>query len=127
MTLSYRLIQKHNPADLTAPKKYYASAVKRSDVSLRDLSNEIAEISTVSTVDTMAVIESLLQLIPRHVSQGDVIRLGDFGSFSVRLSSSGAETEDDFSSSLIKGLKLNFRPGKELKNQLDNVSFDKVD
>lgn len=126
MTLTYRLIQKANPRDLEAPKKYYASSVTRSTVSLRDLSKEIAEISTVSTVDTMAVIESLLQIIPRHVAQGDIVKLGDFGSFSVRLSSDGAATEEEFSSGMIKGLNLHFRPGKLVKDQLENVTFQKV-
>jgi predicted histone-like DNA-binding protein len=125
MTLEYRLIQKINPRDLAAPKKYYANAVTRSDVTLRDLSKEIAEISTVSTVDTMAVIESLLQLIPRHVAQGDIVKLGEFGSFSIRLSSTGSESAEDFTSSLIKGLNLHFRPGKEVKKQLDDVDFTK--
>ena len=125
MTLHYRLIQKTNPRDLAAPKKYYANAVTRSDVTLRELAKEIAEISTVSTVDTMAVIESLLQIIPRHVAQGDIVRLGDFGSFSVRISSNGSATEEDFTSALIKGLNLHFRPGKEIKNQLGAVTFVK--
>ena len=126
MTREYRLVQKTNPADPDTPKKYYANAVTRSHVTLRELSKEIAEISTVSPADTMAVIESLLQLIPRHVALGDIVKLGAFGSFSVRLSSNGAATAEDFTSSLIKGLKIRFRPGKEINNQLDDVTFEKT-
>ncbi len=41
----------------------------RGEVILRELANEIADISTVSTVDTMAAIESLIQLIPKNTLQ----------------------------------------------------------
>ena len=126
MSLEYKLVQKNNPAAPDAPKKFYANAVTRSHVTLRELSKEIAEISTVSPADTMAVIESLLTLIPRHISLGDIVKLGDFGSFSVGISSNGSEDAEDFTSSLIKGLKVRFRPGKEIKNQLDHVTFEKV-
>jgi predicted histone-like DNA-binding protein len=76
-------VQKVNPSKPTDPKKYYASLVTRGDVSLRKLAKEITEISTVSPPDVMAVIEALLQIIPRHLIQGEIVRLGDFGSFSV--------------------------------------------
>ena len=125
MALKYRLVQKGNPAKPDDPKKFYANSVTRGDISLRELAKEIAEISTVSVVDTSAVIESLLQIIPRHVIDGEIVRLGDFGSFSVRLSSEGAESESSFSSNLIKGVKLSFRPGKELKKALDDAEFEK--
>ena len=94
-------------------------------VILRALAREIAEISTVSVVDTMAVIESLVQLIPRHIMEGDTVRLGDFGSFSVRLSSRGAASEEAFSVSHIEDVKVGFRPGKELKKALNDATFEK--
>lgn len=106
MALKYKLILKANPAKLDDPKKYYASAVNAREVSLRALLTEIAEISTVSPADTQEVIESLLQIIPKHVSDGRIVRLGDFGSFGVRLSSDGSETEEAFNKNLIKNLKL---------------------
>ena len=90
MTLKYRTIQKVNPRKLDEKKKFYAKAVKRGDIKFRQLAKEIAEISTVSTVDTIAVIESLVQLIPRHVAQGETVKLGDFGSFSISIKSAFA-------------------------------------
>ena len=125
MAMKYKLVQKGNPAKPTDPKKFQANAVSKGDIKLRRLAKEIAEISTVSVVDTMAVIESLLQLIPRHVMEGEIVRLGDFGSFSMHLSSSGAESEAAFTKDLIKGVKIMFRPGKELKDALKSVKFEK--
>ena len=125
MAIKYKLVQKVNPAKRTDPKKFYANVVTRGEVSLRELAKEIAAISTVSSPDVMAAIEALLQIIPRHLTQGEIVRLGDFGSFSVRLSSAGAATAAEFTSSLIKDLNLSFRPGRELDQTLSNVVFEK--
>jgi predicted histone-like DNA-binding protein len=104
-------VQKVNPSKPTDPKKYYANLVTRGDVSLRELAKEITEISTVSPPDVMVVIEAPLQIILRHLIQGEIVRLGDFGSFSVRLSSEGADAPEAFNASLVKSVNLNFRPG----------------
>lgn len=125
MTLKYRMIQRVNPRSLSEPRKYYAKAVNRGDVTLRQLAKEIADISTVSSVDTMAVIESLIQLIPKHITQGETVRLGEFGSFSIGISSKGCNSEDEFNSNMIKNLKIYFRPGKEFKKAINDTEFEK--
>ena len=125
MAIKYKLVQKINPAKPTDPKKFYANLVTRGEVSLRELAKEISAISTVSSPDVMAVIESFLQVIPKHLAQAEIVRLGEFGSYSVRISSEGADSEQAFNSRLIKGLNLSFRPGKEVEQVLDNVTYEK--
>jgi predicted histone-like DNA-binding protein len=125
MTLKYRTIQRLNPRKLTEPGKFYARAINRGDVTLRQLVEEIAVISTVSSVDTIAVIESLIQLIPKHITSGETVKLGDFGSFSIGIKSRGADKEDDFTSSFIDSLKIYFRPGKELKRAIKDTDYEK--
>ena len=125
MSLEYRLIQKVNPRNVTEAKKFYAKTVNRGKLSLRQLSKEIADVSTVSIVDTIAVIESLILLIPKHITQGETVQLGDFGSFSISLRSEGTELEENFSSSKIKSIKIQFRPGKELKKAISSTDFSK--
>ena len=121
----YRLIQKIMPGKPDDPKKWYAIGVSRGEITLRDLYREIALISTVSPVDTAAVVEAFLQLVPKYLCDGQIVRLGDFGSFSLRISSEGAETEGAFKSSMIKDAKIHFRPGKEVENVLNNLAFEK--
>jgi predicted histone-like DNA-binding protein len=125
MSLKYRLIYKINPQNPTQPGQFFPHPVTRSELTLRQLAEEIAQISTVSIVDTIAVIESFIQLIPKHVTQGDIIRLGDFGSFAIGIRSSGAQQEEQFRTDMIKGLKIYFRPGKELKRALTLTEFEK--
>jgi len=125
MSLKYRLVQKVNPTKPTDPQKYYANVVTRGEVSLRELAKEVAQMSTVSIADVTAVVESLLQIIPKHLGQGEIVRLGEFGSMSVTVSSEGTATPEEFAASRIKGVNLNFRPGKEINQTLDQVTFEK--
>ena len=94
MSLMYRVIQRFNPRKPNDPRKYYAQVITRGEINLRELADEIADISTVSTVDTIAVIESLIQLIPRHITKGEIVRIGDFGSLSCGILSNGVDSEN---------------------------------
>ena len=126
MAIKYHLIQRGKPGDPAAPKKFYASVTSRNNITQRELSEEIADISTVDSIDVVAVIESLLKLIPKHVSNGAIVHLGDFGSFSANIHSKGAETEQDFNKELIKGLRIRFRPGTLVKNVLNDAVYRKA-
>ena len=50
----------------------------------------------------MAVLNDLIKVLSRHLSNGKIVRFGDFGSFGLTLSSEGADTEQAFNSKLIK-------------------------
>ena len=125
MAIKYGLMERIKPGDPSAPRKHYAIAQSSGDVKLRQLSKRIAEISTVSGIDTLAVLESLLSVIPEYLLDGKIVRLGDFGSFRLTLSSEGTETAETFSKDKIKSVNLNFRPGKQIRNALKTVEYEK--
>ena len=125
MTVNYAVIQRVKPGDPEAPRKYYAVTQSSGEVSLREPAEQIAEISTVSSIDTYAVLESLLKVIPDHMLDSKIVRLGDFGSFRLTLASEGTDTEEGFAKSNIKRIKLNFRPGKEIQKALKTAEYHK--
>ena len=57
---------------------------------------------------------------------GKIVWLGDFGSFRMTLSSGGADTEANFNKDLIRSANLNFRPGKQIRNDLKTADFQKT-
>ncbi|MBV6880305.1 HU family DNA-binding protein [Epilithonimonas ginsengisoli] len=126
MSVQYSLSEKGNPAKPAAPKKFYAIARSTGEVTFRSLSKEIAAASTtVSDTDVLAVLNDLSKALARNLGEGRIVRFGDFGSFSLRLSSEGAETEKKFSPALIKSAKISFRPGIDLKEMLATLKFEK--
>jgi predicted histone-like DNA-binding protein len=126
MPVEFTVAAKANPQDRQAPKKYYAIARSSGEISVRELAQMIAKRSTLSTVDVMATLEALLEVIPERIAEGNIVRLGDFGSFSLSVSSDGAEKEEEVKSSLIKGNSLNFRPGKVVQKALDTIEYRKI-
>jgi predicted histone-like DNA-binding protein len=127
MAVSYVLTPKGNPGNPEAPKKFYAQAKSSGELTLRKLSKEIAESSTtVSDTDVLAVLNDLTKVLRRHLSNGEIVRFGDFGSFQAAITSAGADTAEKFNASLIKGSKVTFRPGIDLKEMLATLKYEKA-
>jgi len=124
--ISFKLSERKNPLDSEAQTKYYATAVSNGTLSLKDLAKQIAMLSTVSRTDCVAVLTGLLEVVPLELLKGNIIRLGDLGSLRVTLSSEGAESEEDFSSSLIKNANVRFLPGQELKQEMLKAEYSKI-
>ncbi|MDP4272153.1 MAG: hypothetical protein Q8909_18825 [Bacteroidota bacterium] len=60
------------------------------------------------------------------LGRGNIVRLGDFGSFNLIITGEGQETADKVTSKTINSSKVQFRPGKEVKNQLGAISYEKL-
>lgn len=125
MTVKFNVVERGNPSNREAPKKFYASVVSTGRKSLRQLAGRISEISTVSSTDTMAVLEALLTVIPQELASGNVVELGDFGNFWLKANSDGSETAEQVRSGNITNLLPRFNPGKEFKKVLATVEFEK--
>lgn len=126
MPVQYSLSEKGNPGKPEAPKKFYANAKSSGEVTFRSLSKEIAGASTtVSDTDVMAVLNDLSKALSRHLAEGRIVRFGDFGSFQISVSSEGAETAAKFNTSMIRGAKIQFRPGVDLRDMLATVKYEK--
>jgi predicted histone-like DNA-binding protein len=126
MSVKYTVSERGNPLQPQQPKKWYANAKSAGDTTLRALGKEIAARSTVSPADTQAVLVALTEVLVQNLAEGRIVRLGDFGAFQVSVSSEGAETEAKFNASLIKGSKVVFRPGIDIKEMQKNLKYEKV-
>lgn len=126
MPVIFKPVEKGNPADKSAPKKFYAQAVKSGEVNFRSLGKEIAAGSTtVSDTDVMAVLNELAKAMVHHLSEGRIVRFGDFGSFQIGLTSEGADTEAKLTAAQVKSAKIKFRPGLDLREMLNSLTYQK--
>ena len=125
MAVKYNVIQKAYPGDPTGPKKFYVNSIADGEVSLRNLSKEIAQTSSVSESDVYATLIDLAKMLSKHLSDGKIVRLGDFGSFQISISSEGVDTANKVNSTLIKGAKILFRPGLDLRDTLATLKYEK--
>lgn len=124
--LNFKLVERVNPMDPNANNKLYPVKQAQETLTLRDFANRISRESTVSHMDAMAVLEGLLQILPKEVAAGKIIKLGDFGTFRTTISASGADTVEDFSIANIRKLNVRFRPTLVFNNILGNVQYKKI-
>ena len=126
MTIKYNIVERPNPQDREAPRKFYPSIQSSGRMDLRKLSKRITQMCTVTGPDTLAVIESFLTIIPEELAEGNIVELGDFGSFWLRNNADGADQQEDVSASQVTNLLPRFIPGVEFKKALKGVDFEKL-
>ena len=125
MTVKYTIVARGNPQKPDAPKKHYILAKSTGETSLLVLAERM-EMSTLSSTDLVAAIEALLITIPKELAAGNIVRLGDFGSFRLRVRSVGAASEGEVSVRNITKSIVGFRPGKRFTKELDAIEYEKA-
>jgi len=126
MPVKYKLVQRGNPGDATAPKKFYATPASRGKTTIKEISKDIAEISSLNYGDISNVLNNFVQLIPKYLANGNIVSLGEIGNLMLNFSSEGAETESAFTPSKIRNVKIAFRPGEDLKTSILKLTFTKT-
>ena len=125
-SVTYSVVPRINPRDKEAAPKFYAQAQARGDVNIREMASRIQGTCTVTKADVYAVLVALEDVIVEALQNGEIVRLGELGTFQVGLSGKGAVTSEDYDTSLIRKARINFRPGLTLAGMLSGLSFSKV-
>ena len=121
--ISLKRIQRSNPQDMAAPKKFYVSTSGTGEVDLEEMSANISEKCTLTEPDVLAVLSALTTEMTGQLMDGKIVRFGSFGSFQLGISSKGVETEDETSRYQVRGIRVKFRPGRRIVNALSQLKF----
>ena len=124
--IQLKSLQRVNPRDVEAPKKFYVQAVGAGKTDLDRLAYLISNQSTVREPDCYAVLEALLHNMMDELREGRIIELGNIGNFQIGVSSDAVDTEEEVTSSLVRKAKISFRPAKALRDLLQTVNYKKV-
>ncbi len=125
MSVKFNIVERGNPSNREAPKKFYPSIQSTGRVTTRDMVEMAAQRSTMSSIDMMAAIETFLAIIPEQLAKGNIVELGEFGSFWLKTTSEGAETAEEVRASQITSILPRFMPGKLFKRVLDGIEYVK--
>ena len=125
-SVTYSVVPRTKPGEKNDPPKFYAQAQARGDVNIREMAERIQNSCTVHKSDVYAVLVALEDVVSDAIQNGEIVRLGELCTLQVGLSGKGSLTEEDYSDTLIKRAKINFRPGKVLAGALETLSFSKV-
>lgn len=124
--VTYSVVPRVDPRDTSAEMTYYARAQARGEVTLGDMARRIQRRCTLTRADTLAVLAALEEEICRGLCNGEIVRLGEIGSFQVGVKSEGVKQEADFRESMISKVWVHFRPGMGLKEALGGLCFERV-
>jgi predicted histone-like DNA-binding protein len=122
--MKYRVIERSNPIHREEPKKKYANPVHAGKLTIKDFAKEISGRSSLTRGDIENVLNNFLDVLPVFLSLGQSVHLGDFGTLRLNLVCEGVEADKDFTAANIKGTKVIFTPGVELKERLKGITFE---
>lgn len=124
--LKYALIQRRNPQKKDAPQLFYATAQKSGDLTFEEIKQDISERTTATAGDVSLVIESLLLNIAKGLKEGKSVFLDKFGKFRLSLSSKGVSSMKEFSTDLIRSIRIVFTPCKELRFKKKDLAYEQT-
>lgn len=126
-----------NLQNLEQPDKTYAQAQSRQTLDMDDLAAHMAKHNTPFTKGTIkGILSDAVECIRELILDGNIVNLGDLGTFNVVLQSNGVceSLEDDvtgekpvFTAADITAVNLRFTPGVAFKNMINEVTFNEVE
>ncbi|HNW49602.1 MAG TPA: HU family DNA-binding protein [Prolixibacteraceae bacterium] len=116
MALQFNAVERPNPQ--TKAKKWYASSKLTGKRTLKDFSQDLADVSSLSAGDVQNVIANLNEQMPKWLMEGDSVKLDGFGTFRLSFSSEGVATKEEVTASLIKDIYILFEPDEEIKERV---------
>lgn len=125
-SMSYSVVARRNPSKKDEPSKFYAVAQATGELDFDEMCEAITGRTTCTETDVRAALAGIIYEAKRALKAGRIVRLGDLGSLQMGVSSSGAEKAEDFTSSMIKKSRINFRPGKGLLDMAKTVAYTRV-
>ena len=125
MPIKFSVTPKKDPRDQNATPKYYAVAKSNGRADTHTVAKNISRMSTVTSVDTAAVLEAFLTVVPDELAAGRIVELGEFGTFRTTVSSEGAAQSEEVTARNIKDVRVIFTPGKRFKQVLETAEFQK--
>ena len=83
-------------------------------IETKKIAQRLAQISTVSYADVVAVLAELPGVMADYMAQGKSVRLEGFGTFRYALDTEGVENREDFDfQQQVKAVRVRFVPTKE--------------
>ena len=124
MAQGFKLVLRPSkPGEKDSEKKFYAVSKTNGTSSMKTLCKLISARSTVSSADVKAVLDNLNFVLDMELQEGRIVRLGDFGSFRISVSSDGVTDKKDFNTSMLRPPRIIFTPGGELKDTKKTLEY----
>lgn len=113
----YKLIQKSNPQDKTAAKKWYAVAIGANAQNVKAMTRAATENTSTAPIEMEAAFDLMGKYAMEQLLQGHIVKIGNLGTLRVTFKSEGVVDITKFNAGqMIHTPRVLFTPSKELRN-----------
>lgn len=121
----YKLIQRNNPIDKLASKKWYAIPISELPQSVKAMTRAATANTSTAPIEMEAALDLLGKYACQQLQQGHTIRVGDLGTLRMSFKSEGVEDINQFNAgTMIKNARIIFTPSREFRdNVLQGIQF----
>ena len=127
MAVFYNKVERGNPANPAAPKKWYAVLKSISLISEKEVAKQLSDETTLNRKEAEMAIAQFEKILIRLLLDGYNVRLGDWGSFRLTCNSTPSATKAAVSAKNITNLNIRFTAGKELRDAIQKVQLISAD
>lgn len=121
MAVIYDKVAKKSPQ--TKEVKYYASVKTIKLVDEKEVAKLVADETTLNPKEAEMAIAQLQKVVINLLKGGYSVKLGDWASFFLTVTSNGAATPAGVTPALIKQVNVRCRFGKEFKESISKTEF----
>ena len=125
--LNYSVAERKDPRNPEQEGLYYAHVRSRGVLDTKELIERIRNRGTVGSPDIVAVLITMEDIVTEALCNGEIVRLGELGSLSLSVSSTGCRSKEDFDSKHITKVRAIFKEGRTLRCGMATVHFKKVE
>ena len=126
MALYYKKVEKGNPNNKTAPKKWYISLNSLGMKKENEVAVLAADGTTLDPKEAQLAYSRFGIVLMRMLLDGHTVEIENLGTFRLTASSEGVDRKEDLSPKQIKKVNLRFIPCKATKDVLERASFKEL-
>ncbi|MDR0872625.1 MAG: HU family DNA-binding protein [Prevotellaceae bacterium] len=123
MPILFNRVERGNPQNPVAPKKWYPVLKTISRLEEKDVAREIADETTLNRKEAEMALDQLEKVLIRNLLASNSVQIGDWGTFHLTCNGAGADSKEALTAGNIKNLNIRFVPGKSLKDALTKATF----
>ena len=127
MSVFFNVIERVDPSAPKAPRKWYPIIKSIKQVGEKEVAKLIADETTINRKEAEMALAQFEKVMTRLLLDGYTVQLGDWGAFRLTCNGKGADKKEDVKAENIKGLKIRFITGNDLKNNIKKAKFKSIE
>ena len=123
MPIFFNRMERGNPMNPTAPKRWYPVIRSTGMVKEHELARLLSDETTLNPKEAEMAISQLFKVLNSLLLNGNTVQLGTLGSFRLTASTEGSDTKEEAGAAKIKKLNVRFNVSEDMKNALKKAKF----